>query len=223
MDSPDCLLLFLSMSVFYLQFFCLVFVGSVRQIKLTDVGFRAHVKIASRIVKLLENTTKSQNANNATLPARTKMINAICLSVPPSDNVSLQQQVSLSVCSFTVSTKATRPNYQSNFLCMANGSIVCLFLSVGLCRSHRHHQSVSLSRMYLKNPCTRPNTITFSVHVFNVGSNSIARPFIQLSPCLLVCSPAYLKIHTSKLQVEFFVHDQQLYSLSVCVCLYSVQ
>ena len=56
MDSPDCLLLFLGISVFYFQFFLFLYfivVGSVRQIKLTHVGFRAHVKIASRIVSQL--------------------------------------------------------------------------------------------------------------------------------------------------------------------------
>ena len=54
MDSPHCLLLLLSIfrlllfSFFlFLHFFV---VGSVRQIKLTHVGFRAHVKIAFRIV-----------------------------------------------------------------------------------------------------------------------------------------------------------------------------
>ena len=49
----DCLLLFLSMSVFYLLVFLFLHffvVGCVRLIKLTRVGFRAHVKIASRIV-----------------------------------------------------------------------------------------------------------------------------------------------------------------------------
>ena len=55
MDFPDCLLLLLSKSVFlyFLVFFCFytfLVVGSVRQIKLTYVGFRAHIKIASRIV-----------------------------------------------------------------------------------------------------------------------------------------------------------------------------
>ena len=54
MDFPYCLLLLLSISVFFtFQFFCFyifLVVGSVRQIKLTYVGFRAHVKIASRIV-----------------------------------------------------------------------------------------------------------------------------------------------------------------------------
>ena len=53
MDSPDCLPTRLSISVFYfVVFFVLHFsvVGSVQQIKLTHVGFRAHVKIASRIV-----------------------------------------------------------------------------------------------------------------------------------------------------------------------------
>ena len=55
MDFPDCLLLLLSISVFILFsfFFCFytfLVVGSVRKIKLTYVGFRAHVKIASRIV-----------------------------------------------------------------------------------------------------------------------------------------------------------------------------
>ena len=54
MDFRDCLLLLLSISVFLLfSFFCFytfLVVGSVRQIKLTYVGFRAHVKIASRIV-----------------------------------------------------------------------------------------------------------------------------------------------------------------------------
>ena len=34
-------------------FYTFLVVGSVRQIKLTYVGFRAHVKIASRIVKKL--------------------------------------------------------------------------------------------------------------------------------------------------------------------------
>jgi len=54
MDFPDCLLLLLSISVFLLFSFFLflhfLVVSSVRQIKLTYVGFRAHVKIASRIV-----------------------------------------------------------------------------------------------------------------------------------------------------------------------------
>jgi len=53
MDSPDCLLLLLSMSVFLLFSFSVLHflvVDSVRQIKLTHVGFRAHVKIASRII-----------------------------------------------------------------------------------------------------------------------------------------------------------------------------
>ena len=54
MDSPDCLQLFLGISVFYFQFLFLflhfLVVGSVRQIKLTHVGFRAYVIIASRIV-----------------------------------------------------------------------------------------------------------------------------------------------------------------------------
>jgi len=53
MDYPDCLLLFLSISVFYFfsfSVFTLLVVAFVRQIKLTHVGFRAHVKIASRIV-----------------------------------------------------------------------------------------------------------------------------------------------------------------------------
>ena len=47
MDSPDCLLLLLSISVFtFLVFFSVLHflvVGFVRQIKLTHVGFRAHV------------------------------------------------------------------------------------------------------------------------------------------------------------------------------------
>ena len=54
MDFPDCLLLLLSISVFLLfrfsVFYTFLVVGSVRYIKLTYVGFRAHVKIASRIV-----------------------------------------------------------------------------------------------------------------------------------------------------------------------------
>ena len=55
MDFPDCLLLLLSISVFLRFSFVSVFytflvVGSVRWIKLTHVGFRAHDKIASRIV-----------------------------------------------------------------------------------------------------------------------------------------------------------------------------
>ena len=53
MDFPDCLLLLLSISVFLLfsfSVFTLLVVGSMRQIKLTHVGFRAHVNIASRIV-----------------------------------------------------------------------------------------------------------------------------------------------------------------------------
>jgi len=53
MDSPDCLLILASISVFLLFSFSVLrflVVGSVRQIKLTRVGFRAHVKIASRIV-----------------------------------------------------------------------------------------------------------------------------------------------------------------------------
>jgi len=49
---PRLLLLLLSISVFTFSLFCftLLVVGSVRQIKLTHVGFRTHVKIASRIV-----------------------------------------------------------------------------------------------------------------------------------------------------------------------------
>ena len=54
MDFPYCLLLLLSTSVYLLfSFFCFytfLVVGSVPTIKLTYVGFRAHVKIASRIV-----------------------------------------------------------------------------------------------------------------------------------------------------------------------------
>ena len=54
MDSPDCLLLLISISVFYFLIFFLflhfLVVGAVRWTKLTHVGFRAHVKIASRIV-----------------------------------------------------------------------------------------------------------------------------------------------------------------------------
>jgi len=53
-DSPDCLLLLLSLSAFYVLVFLFqhfLVVGSVPQIKLTtQVGFRAHVTIASRIV-----------------------------------------------------------------------------------------------------------------------------------------------------------------------------
>jgi len=52
-DSPDCLLILLSISVFsfllFLFFNFLVF-GSVQQIKLTYISFSAHVIIASRIV-----------------------------------------------------------------------------------------------------------------------------------------------------------------------------
>jgi len=50
MDFPDCLLLFLSIPVFYFFSFSVLHflvVGPVRQI---HVGFRAHVKIAFRIV-----------------------------------------------------------------------------------------------------------------------------------------------------------------------------
>ena len=57
MDSPDCLALLLFLSIGLSVFYFLVFlylhflvVGSVRSIKLTRVGFRAHAKIASRIV-----------------------------------------------------------------------------------------------------------------------------------------------------------------------------
>ena len=53
MDFPDCLLLLLSISVFLLFSFFSVFTlfsCRFRAIKLTYVGFRAHVKIASRIV-----------------------------------------------------------------------------------------------------------------------------------------------------------------------------
>ena len=52
MDSPDCLLYFWAYRFFFLVFLFLHFlvVGSVGYIKLTHVGFRAHVKIASRIV-----------------------------------------------------------------------------------------------------------------------------------------------------------------------------
>ena len=54
MDFPDCLLLLLSISIFLLFSFFLflhfLVVGSVQLIKLTFVGFRAHVKIASRTV-----------------------------------------------------------------------------------------------------------------------------------------------------------------------------
>jgi len=41
MDSPDCLLLLLSISVFYVLVFSFTLL----------VGFRAHVKIASRVVE----------------------------------------------------------------------------------------------------------------------------------------------------------------------------
>jgi len=53
MNSPDCLPLLLRTSVFIFLFFSVLHfsvVGSVLWIKLTYVGFRAHVKIASRIV-----------------------------------------------------------------------------------------------------------------------------------------------------------------------------
>ena len=46
---PRLFTLLLSISVFF-TFYTFLVVGSVRQIKLTYVGFRAHVKIASRIV-----------------------------------------------------------------------------------------------------------------------------------------------------------------------------
>ena len=51
MDPPDCLL-FKHIRFYFLVFSVLhlLVVGSVRQIKPTHVGFRAHVKIASRIV-----------------------------------------------------------------------------------------------------------------------------------------------------------------------------
>jgi len=53
MDSPDCLLLLLAYPSLLFSFFsvlhCFVVV-SVRWIKLTHVGFWAHVKIASRVV-----------------------------------------------------------------------------------------------------------------------------------------------------------------------------
>ena len=69
MDSPDCLLLLLSISVFYFSFSVLHFlvVGSVRSIKLTRVGFRAHVKIAHRIVSqlLLANCSPAANQLDA--------------------------------------------------------------------------------------------------------------------------------------------------------------
>ena len=61
MDSPDCLLLILAYLFLLFSFsvlHCLV-VGSVRQIKLTHVGFRAHVKIASRIVSYRVQNLKS--------------------------------------------------------------------------------------------------------------------------------------------------------------------
>jgi len=54
MDSPDCLLLLLGISVFLLfgfsVFLHFLVVGSVRWIKRTHVGFRAHVEIVSLIV-----------------------------------------------------------------------------------------------------------------------------------------------------------------------------
>jgi len=51
MDSRDCLLLLLSISVYILVFVLhFLVVVSVRQIMLTHVGFRASVKIASSIV-----------------------------------------------------------------------------------------------------------------------------------------------------------------------------
>jgi len=55
MDSPDCLLLFLSIYVFYFRFFLVYTLFSCRfravdYAELTHVGFRAHVNIASRIV-----------------------------------------------------------------------------------------------------------------------------------------------------------------------------
>ena len=51
-DSPDCLPILLSISVFYILVFLFptfLIVGSVRQIKLTRVSFRLYVKIAFRI------------------------------------------------------------------------------------------------------------------------------------------------------------------------------
>jgi len=64
MDSPDSLLVISGHTCFLLLVFILflhfLVVGSVRQIKLTHVGFRAHVKIASRIV------TNTQQFNKLT-------------------------------------------------------------------------------------------------------------------------------------------------------------
>ena len=53
MDSPDCLLLLLSifrrLLFSFFLFLHFLIAGSVRWIKLTHVGFRAHVKISYRI------------------------------------------------------------------------------------------------------------------------------------------------------------------------------
>jgi len=75
MDSPDCLLLFLSIYVsYFLVFLFLHFlvVGSVQQIKLTHVGFRAHVKIASRIVSYITRTYVNSQGNSCSESRRRK-------------------------------------------------------------------------------------------------------------------------------------------------------
>ena len=60
-DSPDCLPILLSISVFTFLVFLFVLyflvVGSLLYINLTHVGFRAHVKIASRVVSYMHRPT----------------------------------------------------------------------------------------------------------------------------------------------------------------------
>ena len=50
---------------FFFCFYTFLVVGSVRQIKLTCVGFRAHVKIACRIVFKSQQTASSEIASNS--------------------------------------------------------------------------------------------------------------------------------------------------------------
>ena len=73
MDSPDCLLFFLRIFVFLLSSFSVLHflvVGSVRQIELTRVGFRAHVKIASRIVSCRMTAARSCSSVSELVVAR---------------------------------------------------------------------------------------------------------------------------------------------------------